>query len=274
MPGWPVVAGLLATEITWDPFIRGVLIVVVAVGVLVGSVYLLLATNLGARVGFLVAVAALTGWIGTMGILWSVFGIGAVGRTPSWAVEEVVAGGMANATTVARFPRGFTRIKTGDPELGDLTTTGDKALASSAASAPPAPGKEATESKPSRFTPPFSKPDEYVVVGAYKKDPTLVWHIRHHKFTPLGHSTHIDVLQVQPAVKQPDTGGAPPKPAADTTKPVTSVVLKRNLGSLRQPQLFISVSAFVIFGVCCNVLHRRDRQIFAAKAAAAAGSTA
>ena len=44
-------SGLMA-GITWDPFIRGVLIVIVAVVLLPGSVYLVLATDTGARLGF------------------------------------------------------------------------------------------------------------------------------------------------------------------------------------------------------------------------------
>ena len=41
--------------ISWEPELRGILIVIIAVGDAVGSVYLILATNLGARLGFLVA---------------------------------------------------------------------------------------------------------------------------------------------------------------------------------------------------------------------------
>ena len=50
----------LLAGIAWDPQIRGALIVLAAVVLLPGTIYLLLATNLGARVGFLVAVAGLT----------------------------------------------------------------------------------------------------------------------------------------------------------------------------------------------------------------------
>ena len=41
--------------IGWKPELRGILIVIIAVVVLCGSIYLILATNLGARLGFLVA---------------------------------------------------------------------------------------------------------------------------------------------------------------------------------------------------------------------------
>ena len=54
----------------WDPFILGVLVVIAALGLFCGSVYLLLATNLGARLGFLVAAASLTGFMVLLSMLW------------------------------------------------------------------------------------------------------------------------------------------------------------------------------------------------------------
>ena len=45
--------------INWEPELRGILIVIIAVAVLCGSVYLVLGTNLGARLGFLVALSGL-----------------------------------------------------------------------------------------------------------------------------------------------------------------------------------------------------------------------
>ena len=70
--------------INWEPQIRGVIIIIIAVGVLMGSVYLILATNLGARLGFLVAFAALAGWIFLMGTVWWTYGKGLLGPDPSW----------------------------------------------------------------------------------------------------------------------------------------------------------------------------------------------
>ena len=52
-----------ARRTLWDPTILGVLVVISAIGLFCGSVYLLLGTNLGARLGFLVAGACLTGFM-------------------------------------------------------------------------------------------------------------------------------------------------------------------------------------------------------------------
>ncbi len=42
----------------WYPTILGVLVVIAAVSLFMGTIYLLLATNVGARLGFLISIAA------------------------------------------------------------------------------------------------------------------------------------------------------------------------------------------------------------------------
>ena len=88
----------LLAAIEWDPHIRGALIVITATLILAGSVYLLLATNMGARLGLLLAVTGLTGWIFLMGIIWTVYGIGLKGRTPEWVAKEVITGDVSQST--------------------------------------------------------------------------------------------------------------------------------------------------------------------------------
>src|SRR5215203_3406712 len=81
----------LLAGIAWDPQLRGFLAVLVGVVVLMGSVYLLLGTNLGSRLGCLVALSALFGWLTLMGLTWWLYGtIGMLGEAPKWEVKEVV----------------------------------------------------------------------------------------------------------------------------------------------------------------------------------------
>jgi hypothetical protein len=75
--------------IAWNPEIRNILSVLVGVGVLFGSIYLLVGTNVGVRSGLLIALAALFGWMSTMGAIWWIYGIGMKGAEPSWQVEEL-----------------------------------------------------------------------------------------------------------------------------------------------------------------------------------------
>lgn len=75
--------------IAFDPAIRGVLVVATGVGVLIGSIYLILSTDVGFRQGLLVVLACLAGWCFTMGAVWWIYGIGLRGEDPSWIEEEI-----------------------------------------------------------------------------------------------------------------------------------------------------------------------------------------
>jgi len=81
--------GYFFAAIAFDPAIRGVLVVMASIGALVGSVYLLNATNTGIRTGFLITMAALTGWCFSLGLFWTIYGIGMIGMAPSWTAKEV-----------------------------------------------------------------------------------------------------------------------------------------------------------------------------------------
>ena len=83
--------------IGWEPELRGILIVIIAVAALNGTVYLVMATNLGARLGFLVALAGLAGWMALMGIIWM-----DLRHRPEGS--RTVVGGRPGAHRAAGFP--------------------------------------------------------------------------------------------------------------------------------------------------------------------------
>jgi hypothetical protein len=86
----------VAQGLSWDPQIRGILAVLVGVVVLCGSVFLLLSTNMGARLGMLMALAGVFGWMTILTLFWWVNppAIGPTGAPPFWQVTEVhVTGG-------------------------------------------------------------------------------------------------------------------------------------------------------------------------------------
>ena len=70
--------------IDWEPELRGILTVIIGTVVWMGSIYLILGTNLGARLGFLVALTGLAGWMMLMGAVWWIYGIGLKGDVPEW----------------------------------------------------------------------------------------------------------------------------------------------------------------------------------------------
>ncbi len=100
--------GILAAEATKHldliGKLRGYFIVVFAVGLFCGSIYMVLATDVGARLGFLISFAALTGFLMLLGTIWftNLTPLNALhGLPPHWVVQEVVDN-PAQATPRAR----------------------------------------------------------------------------------------------------------------------------------------------------------------------------
>ena len=118
------ISASLLSAITFDPTIRGILVVLVAVGVLVGSVYLIIATNTGLRNGFLIAMAALCGWCFSMGIFWTIYGIGMVGQSPSWTAKEINFD--RNTSTVTEH---VDKLPNTDPDAGEIKSASEMLLA-------------------------------------------------------------------------------------------------------------------------------------------------
>ena len=257
----------IVSALEWDPTVRGLLIVLAAIAILPGSVFLLLSTNLGARLGFLVALTAFFGWMTVQGLVWWVFAQGNRGRQPHWEPQEVITGDLLEQTTaepVAEgFPEGWTPLEVGGTVLGDAQASADAVLAASAAESTGGHGGEAEaeeEHSGPRFEAPFDQPTDYLLVDAYEKggeSEAFFWH-----------APHYTVIRVAPVkeVEVPE-GAPPPRPERDPSKPVTSVVLLRDLGNVRLPPFMLFVSSGVIFGVLLSILHRRDKEAMAARAA-------
>jgi hypothetical protein len=279
--------GLLAT-ITWDPFIRGLVILALAILLLPGSVYLVLATDVGVRLGFLLTAAAISGMLCLFAILWPALSSTAdIGRANAWKPLAVITGDFGSQVTingVTDFPvnhlanakpplqslpkqpwywplqgcsdSGWHKI---DPSrISDPESASDKVLAASAS----------TGGTPSSaLTSPFSQTADYVYIDAFEKGTNsgCLFSINRHKvYLPYARSPHYVILRVQPALPTPTTtSGAPPTPKPDTSKPYTYVIMKRDLGSVRQPQFILALCSGVIFLVVCYSLHRRDKEAWA-----------
>ena len=90
----PLLAAETLEKDIWYPTILGVLVVVFAIGLFCGSLYLLLATNLGARLGFLVAFTALAGFMVILTSMWitTASPLNTLkGRIPSWEPREILS---------------------------------------------------------------------------------------------------------------------------------------------------------------------------------------
>ncbi|MDQ1436520.1 MAG: hypothetical protein QOK43_149 [Acidimicrobiaceae bacterium] len=270
---------LLATELLaalrWDPQIRGALIVLTAILILPGSVYLLLATNSGPRLGFLLAAAGLSGWLAVMGIVWMVFGIGLKGREPEWKPKELITGSLDKRTTVdamSDFPAGWKKLKTGDATLADAQSAADRILVPTSA---PTAGHEApkgpTPEQIARFQSPFKKAGTYVQVAGYETGgDNQLFTLGHHEFF-FRHSAHYAVIQVQPILDDDnDPNTTPNNLVPDTSQPVTTLIMVRDLGNIRLPPFLVALFALTVFGVTCSALHQRDKEIMRARGQAPA----
>jgi len=82
----------LIAGLAWDPEIRGFLAVLTGVVVLMGSVWLILSTNSGTRLGTLISGAGFFGWMAIMGSVWWIYGIGYAGDRPVFEELEIVEG--------------------------------------------------------------------------------------------------------------------------------------------------------------------------------------
>lgn len=243
--------------LTWDPQIRGSLILLTAVVILCGSVYLLLATNLGARLGFLVAVAGLTGWMTLLGIIWTITPstTGPKGRDPRWVVEGVVTGEVGpTAPEPLRKPLDrWDELPEADPQRAEIITASEEFF---------------TGDDPAAAAYGISGAADYLVVDAWDDGGEAKGPFGVLNFRPFDvfREPHYAAVRLQPTIKQEQVPGeAPPTPRADPDKEPLTVLLVRDLGTRRLPVFLFAVGSGILFAVTLSVLHRRDKEAMAAR---------
>ncbi|MDQ1517014.1 MAG: hypothetical protein QOE80_2844 [Actinomycetota bacterium] len=240
--------GILAAEATKHldliGRLRGYFIVVFAVGLFCGSIFLLLSTNLGARLGFLIAFASLSGFLMLLGLIWftNLTPLNALhGPPPHWVVKEVVDDPAQAKTEKAR-----TIVVEGVPveaaAQGEIKATVDSALTA----------EGGTFQK-------YSAPTDYVVINADKIGGGGESFFRHRALYSLMLVQGAKTVEVLP-------GGAPPAPAPDPAKPKHYVVLERDLGAMRLPPLVMSTAFALLFALSVYALHNLERAEQKAKA--------
>jgi hypothetical protein len=225
--------------------LRGYAIVFFSVGLFCGSIYLLLATDIGSRMGFMVSFASLTGFLAMLGLIWftNLTPLNALhGPPPHWVVEEVVDDpAQAKIGEVRDIKEEGVVLDAA--QQGEVKATVDSALT--------AEGGEFQL---------FREAAEYVVIDAEKIGGGSLPFFRHR---PLHAVMHIQgAKDVEPL-----PGAAPPPPAADPEKPAKYVVLRRDLGALRLPPVVMTVAFSILFALSLYVMHNMERaQQRAAKA--------
>ena len=89
----------LLAGLSWDPAIRGILTVVLGCAILLGSIYMILATNTGIRLGLLLSCAGFFGWMVILTLTWwsQPPGIGPAGGVlPHWEAQDIVVQGATS----------------------------------------------------------------------------------------------------------------------------------------------------------------------------------
>ena len=85
-------ASLFSTDSSLDLKSLTLLAVLAMAVTLPGSVWLLLSSNSGMRLGTLIALAGFFGWMTIMASIWWIYGFGYVGDGPAWEEVEIVEG--------------------------------------------------------------------------------------------------------------------------------------------------------------------------------------
>ncbi len=285
--------------LTFDPGFRGILVVSVGVLVLMGSVFVLLSTNTGIRLGGMIAFTGLLGWMFLMGVIWAMYGIGYKGPAPTWKIKELsyettraelpVAHQVPNADKLptaqsfldkrADLKKAFAN-QPKPPSLGDLlsvdptlTTQIDTGKTWELLSAGDAQTGDAVATATA-----FLGPDQQnicpttsdcVELNAYthggkpkRTDDSVLgraWYKVKSALT-FKNPNHYAVVQFRKAVPQATLpGAAPPIPVADKNSKVMSVIMERDIGSKRLPSIVLAVLMGVAFVICCSILHQREK---------------
>ena len=251
--------------ITWEPELRGILIVIIATATLCGSIYLVLGTNLGARLGFLVALTGLAGWMALMGAIWWVYGIGLKGPEPSWEAipgRTVIqdSGALRSAGVLDDLPEvpsdatfaeeaalvddefvaeGWVKIAESEPTFGQAGSSAGELLVE-------------TET--------FDT-GEFEVVNVFdiggERYPKIGDSV---DFLAFFHKPHYAVVEVAPLEQlRAEPGRAPTPPEIDTNRQHQYVYMVRDLGARRQPAALITIGSTTVFLLLCWMMHRRDR---------------
>jgi hypothetical protein len=251
--------------IGWEPELRGLLTVVISVVILMGSVYGIMATNIGARLGFLVALAGFFSWMMLMGAVWWIYGIGLRGEDPSWAA---VPGRTVLQDTDALVSAGVLDARPDIPE--DATFPEEAQIVADALveqgfvildPASPAFGQaqaQATvfiEEEGAFETGQFEVVEVFDIGGdRYPKINESL------DFLAFFHEPHYVLAEVAPLEPVRTEPGRPPAtPQIDESRQVQYVYMVRDLGTRRQPAVVLTIGGGLAFLGLCYLLHRRDR---------------
>jgi hypothetical protein len=253
----------------WYPTILGVLVVIAAVALFCGTIYLLLATNLGARLGFLISAAALSGFMVLLSLLWlsTSSPLNTLrGRVPAWKAVEVIKGGDLSESKIEAVRDLDESNALKDPaEEANIKAALDQVVV-----VPEGGQSEELTGSTRRFqiynsTTDYLTPSYYETGGGelfsesdFKVDGNFpILHVSLHK----PKYAVVNICPVDQAAIVVPYGDTPPTPKCDTTQPIDSLVFEYDLGSVRVPPFVALVGSSILFVLCLLGLHWRERDL-------------
>jgi hypothetical protein len=238
----------------WYPTILGVLVVIAAVTLFIGSIYLLLGTNLGARLGFLVTFTCLMGFLLVLSVLWLTTASpleSPKGRVASWSVIENVPD-ITKAQTEAVRDIAKKENKASQTDASNVLAAVDAALVTKQST----PTVTVTPND-NRFAK-FDDVTQFMVLQTY----TLGGSNPQFWKGQFNHSTKYAVVEYCKTATQTQTFGLPPLPpecASGADAQRGFVVVKYDYGTLRLPPFVVIVITAILFGLGLLALHWREK---------------
>jgi hypothetical protein len=253
--GLPLASELLDKGL-WYPTILGVLVVIAAIVLFCGSIYLLLGTNLGARLGFLVAFTGLMGFMVVLTLLWCTTSSPLntlKGRIPEWEVRQVVKN-LDNADIAAVRNIESSANKVDDTEAANVKAAIDAVLVP----------KEATPTEPlepgdNEFAiEDFTDVTSYLISDTWEiggSDPQF-WKLQ---FTHDPQYAVAKFCQVSAAPADRPSVLPPLPPECEPGGEQGFVILQRDLGSVRVPPFVAFGMSVILFVLGLLMLHWREK---------------
>ena len=251
--------------IGWEPELRGLLTVIIGVVILCGSVYGIMATNMGSRLAFLVALTGIAGWMMLMGMVWWIYGIGLRGPDPSWqavpgagVLQDVDALGAAGVLDPnAGVPDGATPVESAEIVRDTFLDQGWVVLDK----ASPAFGQAQASASELLIEEGAFAAGQFEIVEVFDTGGERYPKINDSlDFLAFWHTPHYVVAEAAPFVPvRVEPGRAPAIPEIDENRQREYVYMIRDLGARRQPPAVLTIGAGLIFLALCYLLHRRDR---------------
>jgi hypothetical protein len=260
----------------WYPTILGVLVVASAVFLFIGASYLLLATNTGARLAFLITAAALSGMMLLLSSLWwtTASPLNTLkGRVPKWVPVESIEG-----DDLARSDIPAVQDITSQDKVDLAEQTNIKAAVDSLVVIPT--GTNGKEPEPPNEFQTFTESTDYLVANAFETggeswlQKGFPWVHPENLSVSLnsdfpwlhvtGHQPLYAVAVLCPVDKEAQQvpfGDPIPAPTCDTAQPATTIVLEKDLGSLRFPPFMTMIASAILFALSLLGMHWRERDL-------------